>query len=127
MIIKFNILWYNIDMNNNKCRYKDDILKICKKQHFTAEDILARINKKYSGIGQATIYRAIKKLTIEGLLNKISLHNKSYYEMCEQFHGHLINKDNKIKDFSISNEFIKEIEKKVGQKIKGLDLKVFTK
>ncbi len=111
-------------LKQTRHKYQDEILKICKKKHLTSENILEKLKKKFPEVGQATIYRTINFLTEQGLLNKISLHNKAYYETQETFHGHLIEK-NKIKDFEISEKFLKEIEKKLGKKIKGFDLKVF--
>jgi len=40
-------------------------------------------------------------------------------------HGHVVNNHGEIKDFDLSEEFFKEIERKIGKKIKRLDLKVY--
>ena len=111
-------------VEKSRYKYQEEILKICKKKHLTAENILEKLQKKYPEAGQATVYRTIKFLSDKNLLNKISLNNKSYYETQENFHGHLIDK-NKIKDFELTEEMIRGIEKKLGKKIKALDLKVF--
>lgn len=105
--------------------YQEEILNICTMKHLTAEDILKKIQVKYSNAGVATIYRTIKILTEKKLLNKISGgNNKNYYEKNESIHGHVVNEKNEIEDFELSEEFLKEIEKKIGGKIKNLDLKV---
>jgi Fur family ferric uptake transcriptional regulator len=113
-----------MEEKKTKHLYQDEILKICRKQHLTADDVLKKIRKKYPQVGQATVYRTINFLTENNLLNRISLNNKSYYETQEIFHGHLIMKG-EIKDFEISEKVLKEVEKKIGKKIKALDLKVF--
>jgi len=109
-----------------KHKYQEEILNLCYMKHLTAENILEKIKKKNPSIGQATVYRTIKSLSEKHLLNKISGgDNKNYYEKADSLHGHLINQKNEIKDFDLSEKFIQEIEKKVGKKIKGLDLKVY--
>ena len=111
---------------NTKHKYQEEILNLCYMEHLTAEDILKKMKIKNPSIGQATVYRTIKYLSEKHLLNKISGgDNKNHYEKADSLHGHLINQKNEIKDFDLSEEFIKEIEKKVGKKIKGLDLKVY--
>ena len=110
----------------SKHKYQDEILKLCHMKHLTAENILEKMKKKYPSIGQATVYRTIKNLSERHLLNKISGgDNKNYYEKTDSLHGHLIDEKEQIKDFDLSEEFIQEIEKKIGKKIKGLDLKVY--
>ncbi len=109
-----------------KHKYQDEILNLCHMKHLTAEEILKKIKKKYPSAGQATIYRTIKNLTERNLLNKISSgNNKNYYEKADSIHGHYLDEKNIIKDFDLSEQFILEIEKKIGKKIKAIDLKVF--
>ena len=106
-------------------KYQDEILEICHMNHLSAENILKIIKKKYPSIGQATVYRTINSLVERGLLNKISIDNKNYYEKTILLHGHVVNNHGEIKDFDLSEEFFKEIERKIGKKIKRLDLKVY--
>lgn len=111
---------------NTKHKYQEEILNLCHRKHLTADDILEKMKKNNPEIGQATVYRTIKVLSEKHLLNKISGgDNKNYYEKADSLHGHTINESNEINDFDISRAFIDEMEKKVGKKIKGLDLKVY--
>ncbi len=110
---------------NTRHKYQKEILDFCKKKHLTVENILEKLKKKNPEVGQATVYRTIKFLNESKKLNKIFHQNKNFYETQENFHGHLVDEKNKIKDFDISEEFLKVMEKKIGKKIKSLDLKVF--
>lgn len=55
--------------------------------HLTADEILGRVN----GIGAATVYRALDRLTELGLVRRLSLGGKSaVYEFARQAHMHLV-------------------------------------
>ena len=55
--------------------------------HLTADEIMGRL----SGVGGATVYRALDKLTELGLVRRLSLDRKSaVYEYVRKAHVHLV-------------------------------------
>ncbi|MBF0522020.1 MAG: transcriptional repressor [Candidatus Omnitrophica bacterium] len=63
------------------------------KRHLTAHEVLALLNKKRSGIGQATVYRSLRLLCDAGVLNELRCEDgSSRYEFASagSHHDHLI-------------------------------------
>lgn len=71
--------------------YLDDILKICTKKHFSAEDIFLLLRKKYPQIAQWSVYRNLDKLVEERKLTQVKgIHNKILYERTLSPHIHFV-------------------------------------
>ena len=63
-----------------------DVLS-CERCHLTAEEILSRLD----GVGTATVYRALDRLTELGLVRRLALGRKSaVYERVRDNHMHLV-------------------------------------
>ncbi|QVK19221.1 transcriptional repressor [Mycoplasmatota bacterium] len=93
----------NIFLNN-----KDD--------HFTAEDILRKLNE--SKTGQATVYRTLELFCSAGILKKVNFKNEEFarYDLLDldekHFHHHLVC-NNCGKVIEISDDLLDHIENKV--------------
>lgn len=63
------------------------------KRHLTAHEVLKLLNKRHSGIGQATVYRSLRLLCDAGILNELRCEDgSSRYEFAsaDAHHDHLI-------------------------------------
>lgn len=86
-----------------------------KNEHFTADDIINKINQT---IGQATVYRTLERFCQIGILKKIYFKNNEYarYDLLDlddkHFHHHLIcKKCGKV--IEIDDDLLDHIENKV--------------
>lgn len=106
-------------MNSRNTKQKEIILKILQshKTHPTIQEIYDIAKVQDSNIGQATIYRNIKRLVEEGEILKIqnSINDTYHYDINATPHMHLLCKNcQKIVDIC-SNDytlFLESIEKK---------------
>lgn len=103
-------------MKERNTKQKDLILDILRrvenKNHPTILEIVDKVSLELPSIGQATIYRNIKKLVKDGKLKKIATNSGYRYDIDTLEHGHLVcNKCNKVFDVYDSNykRFIKRI------------------
>ena len=85
--------------------YYDDILKICKDVHLTADEVFTELKKKYPNVWISTVYRNLEDLTKKGEIKKITnIWKKAYFEKNKWFHIHIFDKANwKIIDFDPKN------------------------
>lgn len=70
-----------------------EAMSMSSKRHLTAEEVLKLLNRKRSGIGQATVYRALRLLCDAGVLNELRCEDgTSRYEFASAgtHHDHLI-------------------------------------
>ncbi len=88
-----------------------------KNEHFTAEDIIKRLNTK---TGQATVYRTLELFCQASILKKVNFKNEEFlrYDLLDlknkHFHHHLVcNKCGKVME--INDDFLDHIEFKVLQ------------
>ena len=87
-----------------------------KNEHFTAEDILNKLDA--SKTGQATVYRTLELFCQAGILKKVNFKNEEFsrYDLLDldgkHFHHHLIcNKCGKV--IEINDDLLDHIEDKV--------------
>lgn len=104
-------------MEERNTKQKDLILDILRrvenKNHPTILEIVDKVSLELPSIGQATIYRNIKKLVCEGTIKKIATDSGYKYDIDVSEHGHLVcSKCDKIFDIYDDNysKFIKKIE-----------------
>ena len=111
-------------MEARNTKQKDYIINIMSKQenmvHPTIQELTQIVNKDIK-IGQATIYRNIKKLVKEGKIEKILTSCDGYrYDINTNLHGHLVcSKCGNIIDLYNNNylKLVKKLEKEYGIKI----------
>lgn len=81
-------------MSNRNTKQKEVVLDILKNNriHPTIQEIYELARKNYPNIGQATIYRNVKKLVEEGKILKLpNSNNESYhYDINTENHEHLL-------------------------------------
>jgi Fe2+ or Zn2+ uptake regulation protein len=51
--------------------YLEDIITLCTRNHFSADEIFFQLKQKYPNITQGSVYRNLDKLVAEKKLNKI--------------------------------------------------------
>ena len=110
-------------MNNRNTVQKQIILNKIKntKTHPTASELYEMIKKENPKIGQATVYRNLKTMAIDGDIFIIPLKNNiNRYDGDISFHNHFIcEKCGKVIDIFINNNsIVTEIEAKYDVKIK---------
>lgn len=107
-------------------KYSEEIVRVCVCEHRTADEILQILKKKNPKLGQATIYRTLKYLTKEGLLNKIDgLGNNAHYEATQKNHAHLVNETNgEIIDIEIPEDVTKLLKIPKNFDIKRIDIRI---
>lgn len=92
----------------------DMVLK--SKTHFTIDELLAKVQKKFAGIGYATVYRMLKNMVDAGLVIEHHFDEKARYELNldRAHHDHLIcNKCGKIVEFSCQE--IEDLQDKIAK------------
>jgi Fur family transcriptional regulator, ferric uptake regulator len=105
---------------------RENILAILGKssKHMSVDDIYLAIRKTGKNIGVTTIYRAVDSLARAGVLRRIALEGRTYYEMINEeisgHHHHLICRNcQRVMDYSdfINEEIalIKKLEKIVSK------------
>jgi len=76
---------------SNKHRYKKEIMLLCEKGHWTAEDIFNKLKKHYFFLGIGTVYRNLQELVDEKVLMKTSgILDKVIFEKNKEPHGHIV-------------------------------------
>lgn len=75
--------------------YHKLILKMCKHQHLSVEQIFAELKKYFpTKVGRSTVYRNIQELLASGELREaVVISGKSYYETNIGMHAHFIDQD----------------------------------
>lgn len=87
--------WYLKDKGIRRSRQRDHILDVFLKneRHLTMAEIYDSVRKKYSNIGYATVYRAMKVICDSGLASEIEFgHGAARFEhkYGHEHHDHLI-------------------------------------
>ncbi|MDD3145182.1 MAG: transcriptional repressor [Candidatus Gracilibacteria bacterium] len=104
--------------------YRDDIMKICDKNHLTVEEIFEKLSKIYDDAGKSTVYRNVEEMVKSGDLKKVvGVGKKAYFETNIGNHIHLID---------INTGFIMDLQDEVmipnlpkNFKMTDLDIKLF--
>ncbi len=107
-------------------RYENIILEIinASTNHMTAEQIFFKLKKMYPSVVLATIYNNLNNLYQQGKIRKISLEGCPDRYDKNTRHDHLIcSSCGKLSDVYLS-DITAELEKQIGFKIDGYDLKV---
>lgn len=104
--------------------YKEDIIKICEKNHFTVEEIFKKLSEIYADAWKSTIYRNVEEMVLDGDLRKVVwVGKKAYFETNIGSHIHLID-INTGEIMDLEEEFIiKNLPKNF--KMTDLDIKLF--
>ena len=91
------------------------------KVHLSAEEILHRVD-----VSRPTVYRALDRLTEEGLIRRLSLEgDKSVYECVRDGHAHfLCRKCNQIYDLEMG-EWVDKIAWEGGHQVEKTDITVY--
>lgn len=107
--------------------YKEDIIKICSRKHYTAREVFDLLQKKYPTVGQATIYRTLHNLVSEGSLCEIKgLGESNCYESFVKWHGHIIDqKTGKVQDLVLPVDLLDKIKLPKKFKAKEIDIKIY--
>ena len=107
--------------------YKEDILKICHKGHFTAAEIFEKISKIHPSVSQSSIYRNIDDMVEKWELKKLEwLGKKAYFETNIGNHIHLIDKNTgEIMDIDMDDMNLNLPELPKNFKADSLDIKIF--
>ena len=102
---KYESIYRNLNVTPTKQRVDLAQLIFSKKQHFTANDLIAMADKKKLHISMATIYNTLKQFTNLGLIKEIVVdQNKSLYCNNNQSHYHLyIEDESKVIDIPTKN------------------------
>lgn len=81
-------------METRNTKQKEIILDILSRKenmvHPTIGELIRLVQKEDSRVGQATIYRNIKKLVHDGKIKKILTNDGYRYDINSTLHGHLI-------------------------------------
>ncbi|MEA3304978.1 MAG: transcriptional repressor [Patescibacteria group bacterium] len=106
--------------------YHDDIISICDNNHYTVEEIFARIVEKYPEAGKSSIYRNVEQLAERGELRKvIGVGKKAYFEKNKGNHAHLIDQQTgTITDIDFSDPIVVPHIPK-GFEVEHVDIKIF--
>ncbi|MED5274773.1 MAG: transcriptional repressor [Pseudomonadota bacterium] len=79
-----------------KQRLRIAAIVFCREQHFTASDLIEKINKSKLNISQATIYNTLCLFESKGLLKIINLDNEQkFYDTNLSHHHHIYNLNNR--------------------------------
>lgn len=104
--------------------YRDDIMKICDKNHLTVEEIFEKLSKIYDDAWKSTVYRNVEEMVKSWDLKKVVwVWKKAYFETNIWNHIHLID---------INTWFIMDLQDEVmipnlpkNFKMTDLDIKLF--
>ena len=79
-------------MNNRQTRQKEAILSVIRGVgvHLSAEEIYDQVQQKEPGIGLATVYRNLKTLCDQQMIQKVTVDGYSFYDGCSDPHDHFI-------------------------------------
>lgn len=107
--------------------YKEDILKICHKWHFTAAEIYEKISQMHPSASQSSIYRNIEDMVEKWELKKLEgVGKKAYFETNIGNHIHLIDKNTgEIVDVDIDDLDIQIPDLPKNFRAESLDIKIF--
>lgn len=63
---------------------------VIRNRHMSASEIHAEVKKEYPGIGIATVYKTLRILEQEGIVNRFDLHNNTgHYEISRDCDTHI--------------------------------------
>jgi len=107
--------------------YNEEIIELCRYQHYSATKIVQLLRRKHPSIGQATVYRTLFFLVSIGLLKKIEGAGPcAYYETSIGTHGHAVdNRTGKIYDFELPKNFLKKLHLPIGFSPSIADIKIY--
>ena len=77
----------------NQTKQREAILTVLKrtKGHFTLDELTAKVQRVYPRIGQVTVYRALKTLTANSILEEFIMPDGTRkYEVRRGYHDHII-------------------------------------
>lgn len=111
-------------MNLRNTKQKEIILEAIKetKIHPTSQQLISLVNKKDESIGQATIYRNIKKLKEEKQIIELETENGHHFDYNRKNHYHIYCKNcKKIIDI-FKLESLKKVEKELKENNIDIDI-----
>ena len=89
---KYESIYRDLNVTPTKQRVDLAQLIFSKKQHFTANDLIAMADKKKLHISMATIYNTLSLLEDKGMLKTINIDNElKFYDTNLDNHHHLYN------------------------------------
>lgn len=89
---KYEKLYRKLNVTPTKQRVDLAELIFCKKQHFTASDLIEMADKNKLNISMATIYNTLSLLEDKGMLKTININNElKFYDTNLEHHHHLYN------------------------------------
>ena len=115
-------------MNERKTKQKECILEVIEESydHPTMKEIIDKVKAKKPNIGQATIYRNVNKLVLEGKVIRLpSINEDVNYDAKRKPHNHLIcRKCHNIIDIYDNDypEISKEVESKYSLKVENMTI-----
>ena len=111
-------------MNSRNTKQKQMILDIMKetKIHPTSKELIALVNKKDESIGQATIYRNIKKLKEEKQIIELETEDGHRFDYNRKDHYHVYCKSCKKVIDIFKLESLKKVEKELKEKNIDIDI-----
>lgn len=105
--------------------YNEEIIRICKNNHLTIDEIFLKIKDIFPDAGKSSIYRNVEKLVLNWDLKKVEwIWKKAYFEKNKQEHIHLIDEKTwKIIDLDLKDVNLKNIPNNF--KVWSMDIKIF--
>lgn len=95
------------------------------REHLTAEQIFLKLKKARPKVVLATVYNNLNMLCSEGLIRKLTMESSPDRYDRMQKHDHVVCcRCGKLADFSFP-DLTEDLERQLGEKITGYDLKVW--